>query len=587
MSWRTLSSHSEHVPSICSGHRSHIREAEIHEQIDNLTKSPISRGKIVDMQGALGGGNTGVWRIGWWSVALALTAQLSFAQAPAREAAPPAPKEEKKATPIPPEHSSVTKHDLTLDGHVIHYTATAGTLLINGEENKPYGSFFYVAYTEDGVTDAKTRPVTFLYNGGPGSASLWLHMGSVGPVRVVTESPEATGAAPYQLVSNEYSLLDKTDLVFVDAVGTGFSRPVGNATEKNFAGTDQDVAAFDKFVTRYITVNQRWNSPKFLFGESYGTTRSAALADALEEDGIACNGVILMSSILNYFELAPGLDNDFIDDVPSFAAIAWHYNKVAKKPSSLQAFLNEARAFARGPYAEALAQGQNLPSDQLDAIATKLSAYTGLTVQYIKEANLRIGASRFRKELLRGDREILGRYDARFEGTDVDAAGETPAYDPSSTGITGAFVAAFHDYLERELKYSSDETYYTRGPNLTESWDWNHHLAGSRQPLHEPYVAGDLADAMRKDPHLRVFSVNGLFDLATPFLKTEYDLAHMDLEPKLRQNIEFGYYPSGHMIYLNVEALKKLKPDLADFYARATSERQASAYGKRGVVGGH
>ncbi len=523
----------------------------------------------------------------WWSgVGLVIAAQLSFAQAPAREAAAPVPKEEKKPAPIPPEHSSVTKHDLTLGGRVIHYTATAGTLLINGEENKPYGSFFYVAYTEDGVSDPRTRPVTFLYNGGPGSASIWLHMGSVGPVRVVTASPEATGAAPYQIVPNEYSLLDKTDLVFVDAVGTGFSRPVGNGTEKNFAGTDQDVAAFNKFVTRYITVNQRWNSPKFLFGESYGTTRSAALADSLEGDGIVCNGVILMSSILNYFELAPGLDNDFVDDVPSFAAIAWHYNKVAKKPDNLKTFLDEVRTFARGPYAEALAQGHSLPADQVDAIARKLSAYTGLTVQYIKEANLRISASRFRKELLRDDREILGRYDARFEGTDFDAAGETPAYDPSSTGIAGAFVSAFHDYLGRELKYSSDETYYTHGSNIIEAWDWNHHVAGSRQPLHEPYVAGDLADAMRKDPHLKVFSVNGLFDLATPFFKTEYDLAHMDLEPKLRQNIEFGYYPSGHMIYLNVEALKELKADLANFYSQATAERQPSAYGGHNVAAG-
>jgi carboxypeptidase C (cathepsin A) len=503
------------------------------------------------------------------SALLAFAAPPVFGQTPRNDTAPVTPPKEEKQTPIPPEHSSVTKHQLTLNGRVIHYTATAGTLLINGDENKPYGSVFYVAYTEDGISDLQARPVTFLYNGGPGSASLWLHMGSVGPVRVVTASPEATGAAPYQLVPNEYSLLDKTDLVFVDAVGTGFSRAVGNATEKNFAGTDQDVVAFNKFITRYITVNQRWNSPKFLFGESYGTTRSAALADSLENDGIACNGVILMSSILNYFELAPGLDNDFIGDLPTFAAIAWHYNKVAKKPNDLNEFLNEVRSFARGPYADALAQGDQLPAAQVDVIAAKLSAYTGLSVQYIKEANLRIGASRYRKELLRDDREILGRYDARFAGTDIDAAGETPGYDPSSTGITGAFVSAFHDYLGRELKYSSQETYYPSGRDIIQSWDWNHHVAEARQPLREPYVAGDLGDALRKNPHLRVFSVNGLFDLATPFFKTEYDLAHMGVDPKLRQNIEFGYYPSGHMIYLNVDALKQLKMDLAKFYSRA------------------
>ncbi len=501
----------------------------------------------------------------------ALTAPVLPGQVPRNDVTPVTPSHEEKQTSIPPEHASVTKHDITLGGRVIHYTATAGTLLIEGQENKPYGSFFYVAYTQDGPVEARARPITFLYNGGPGSASLWMHMGSVGPVRVVTDSPEATGSAPYQLISNEYSLLDKTDLVFVDAVGTGYSRPVGNATEKNFAGTDQDVVAFNKFITRYITVNQRWNSPKFLFGESYGTTRSAALVDSLESDGIACNGVILMSTILNYFERAPGLDNEFVGNLPSYAAIAWHYNKVANKKGDLKTFLDEVRAFARGPYTEALAQGQDLPAAQVDAIAGKMSAYTGLSVQYIKESNLRVSPSRFRKELLRGDREILGRYDARFEGTDVDAAGETPGYDPSSTGITGAYVSAFHDYLSRDLKYSSNETYYPRGQHIIESWDWNHRAPGQpqQQPLHEPYVAGDLADAMRKDPHLKVLSVNGLFDLATPFFKTEFDLAHMELDPKLRANIEFRYYPSGHMIYLNVEALKQLKSDVADFYTRA------------------
>ena len=263
--------------------------------------------------------------------------------------------------PIPPESSSVTDHELTLDGKTLHYAATAGTLLIDDEEEKPYGSIFYVAYTLAGVSDTRTRPVTFLYNGGPGSASVPLHMASVGPVRVVTASPEASGPAPYQLIPNQYSLLDKSDLVFVDAPGTGFSRPVGKATIRNFAGTDQDVEAFLKFIERYIGVNHRWNSPKFLFGESYGTTRSAALVDALENDGVAINGVVLMSTILNYFTLAPGSDAVFIGNLPTYAAIADHYEKVQHKGKDLTAFLNEVRAFARGPYAEALAQGHNLP----------------------------------------------------------------------------------------------------------------------------------------------------------------------------------------------------------------------------------
>ena len=488
--------------------------------------------------------------------------------------------------PIPPETSSATQHELALGGQTLRYTATAGNLLIRADDDQPNASVFYVAYTLDGVTDLRTRPLTFLYNGGPGSASMWLHMGSVGPVRVATASPAATGSGPYRVVPNEYSLLDKSDLVFVDAVGAGYSRPVGKGVIHDFAGTDQDVRAFQKFIYRYVTLNHRWNSPKFLFGESYGTTRSAALADALQDSGMSVNGVILMSSILNYFALAPGSDTVFIGNLPSYAAIAWHFEKISHKGKDQKTFLDEARAFARGPYAEALAQGQNLPVAQVDAVAARMAAFTGLSVQYLKEANLRVSPARFRKELLRDERVILGRYDARFEGTDVDAAGETPGYDPSDTGIEGAFVSALHDYLDHELKYTSDETYLPSGPGILQSWDHTHRLGsaapvGGRggQPMRDAYVAGDLADAIRKNPHLQVFSANGLFDLATPFFITEYDLAHIELEPKLRGNIQFGYYPSGHMIYLNVDALKQFKSDIAGFYARAMSNNGNPASG--------
>ena len=243
--------------------------------------------------------------------------------------------------------------------------------------------------------------------------------------------------------------------------------------------------------------------------------------------------------------------------------------QAAQQTTGRKGVLEEVRNFARGEYAEALSLGDNLPADRVDSIAAKLSAYTGLSVQFLKEANLRVSQPRFRKELMRTDREILGRYDGRFEGTDVDAASDTPGYDPSSTGITGAFVSSFHDYLARELKYTPSETYYPRGPNLNQVWDQSHRAPGATQPMREPYVAGDLADAIRKNPKLRVFSVNGLFDFATPFFITEFDLSHMELEPKLRGNVEFAYYPSGHMIYLNVDALKQLKIDLVEFYASA------------------
>ncbi len=479
---------------------------------------------------------------------------------------------DKDATPVPPEKPVVTHHELALGGKTLKYTATVGTLIIRDEEDKPYGSIFYVAYTLDGA-EAQSRPVSFLYNGGPGSATLWLHMGSFSPVRVETDSPNPTSGPPFKLIPNEYSLLDKTDLVFIDAPLTGYSRAVGKATAKDFAGVDQDLHAFGRFITRYITVNQRWNSPKFLIGESYGTTRSAALADMLGNDGVQLNGVVLISSILNFNIRAGGYDMLYVANLPSYAAAAWYFNKIPNKPASLADWVQEARTFASGPYAQALFSGHNLAAGQLDTVAKEVSRLTGLSVDYVKETNLRISPTRFRKEVLRQDRRTLGRYDMRFEGVDLDAAGEAPSYDASDAGIGGAFVAALHDYLERELKYESTDAYRpTAYDNL--EWDWKHKptsggpgTGGGEQS--EPYVAADLASAMRKNPHLKVFSANGYFDLATPFFATEYDLSHMNLEPSLRGNVQFGYYHSGHMIYLNVEALHQLKDDLAAFITKA------------------
>jgi carboxypeptidase C (cathepsin A) len=496
----------------------------------------------------------------------------------ARGAAAEAPGAEAKeeTVPIPAETKSVTQHDTTIGGKTIHYTATAGNLLIRDEKDAANGSIFYAAYTEDGA-DAKKRPVTFFYNGGPGAATIWLHMGSFGPVRVVTQSPEATQPAPFEVVSNQYSLLDRSDLVFIDAPLCGFSRAVGKGTAKDFAGTDQDIRAFEKFIVRYITVNQRWNSPKFLFGESYGTTRSAGLVSALQNDGIEFNGVVLLSSILNYNRRAPGLDYESIGYMPSFAAIAYHFKKV-KTSASLAEWVEQARQFARGPYAEAIQQGDRLPPAQFDAMAAKVAAFTGLSVDYVKESKLRISATRFRKELLRGsDERTLGRYDARFMGWDMDAAGENPGYDPSDTGISGAYVGAFHDYIAKELKYMSTENYYLSGPGLNQVWDFKHRApggggGGGGGEQNAPDVALDLSDAMRKNPKLHVFSANGYFDLATPFFSTEFDLSHMELPPSLVHNVEFGYYPSGHMVYLNVDALKQMKGDMEKFYSTALHE---------------
>jgi carboxypeptidase C (cathepsin A) len=493
--------------------------------------------------------------------------------------APGSEQKDDNELPIPPESKIQTKHDWTAGARVVHYTATAGNLLINDDHDKPIGSMFYVAYTEDGVP-ARSRPVTFFYNGGPGSATIWLHMGSFGPVRVVTSSPRSTPPPPFQLVPNQYSIIDKTDLVFVDAPLAGFSRAVGKGTPKDFFGVDEDIRAFDKFITRYITLNQRWPSPKFLFGESYGTPRTAALVAALNNDGIEFNGIVLLSSILNYYTQSPGFDIETRKYLPSYAAIAWYYNKVPHN-GTLQEFVQQAREFARGPYATALEMGDTLPPDQFEAIAKQVAAFTGLSEQYVKEAKLRISPTRFRKELLRDQDKILGRYDARFQAYDVDSAGENAPFDPSSTGPTGPFVAMFHDYLQTELKYESAEPYYLHAPG-SESWNFEHRPSGAPfgpgggggggRPAPLPDTALDLADCLRKNPDLKVFSANGMFDLATPFFGTEHDIAEMMLPPSIAANVKFAYYPSGHMVYLNVDALKDFHADLDSWYATAISK---------------
>ena len=467
----------------------------------------------------------------------------------------------------------VSHHQGVIGGKPFAYTATAGTLTVRDDEGKPILSTFYVAYTAGDGHDT-TRPVTFLYNGGPGSSSVWLHMGSLSPVRVVTDSPASTHNAPFELVANNESLLDKSDLVFLDAPGAGYSRPVGDTRLGAFWSTDADIDAFARGIERYLTLNDRWNSPKFIFGESYGTTRSAGLSYRLLQDGVQLNGVILLSSILNYGRRDPGFDQELINYLPSFAAVAAYHKRLATPPTDINAFLREVREFARGPYALALAKGQDIDPAERTAIADKLAAYTGLSPAFILENDLRVSPGRFRKELLRDQRLTLGRYDARFTGEDTDAAGESPEYDPSDSAISGAFVGAFHHYLTSELGFTSDltyrPTYYASGLQ----WDFRHKApnyrsSGAAAETSNADVALDLSAAMRENPHLRLYSLNGIYDFATPFFGTEYDLAHMQLSPALREHIRFAYYPSGHMVYLNPDALKTMKADLAKFYDEA------------------
>jgi carboxypeptidase C (cathepsin A) len=474
----------------------------------------------------------------------------------------------KDALPIPPERSVVTRHSVRIGGRTINYKATAGTLLIKDDKDKSTVSFFYVAYTVDDGKPGK-RPVTFMYNGGPGSSSMWLHMGSFGPVRVANKGDQPIPPPPYQTVANDDSLLDRTDLVFIDAPGTGYSQLVGGAEGKNFYGIDQDADAFAKFITRYVSTNHRWNSPKFLFGESYGTTRSSVLVKVLQEQGMEFNGVVLMSSILDFNVWAStGDDHAFIVNLPTEAAIAWYHNKVPNKPADIATFLASVRQFATTDYTLALAKGDAITPAEADRVANQLSQYIGLSPNYIREANLRIDPSRFRKELLRDQRRTVGRLDGRFVGIDPDAAGENPEGDAASDAATGAYLAAFNQYASEQLKFNEERPYLPNNYGvINRGWDWKR--TEGHGFTQAPYVGTDLAGAMRRNPHLKVFSANGYYDLATPFYATQFDLGHLGLEPSISKNIEFGFYPSGHMIYFDVNALKQVKADLSRFYDEA------------------
>lgn len=489
------------------------------------------------------------------------------------------------------EQAVATHHIAQTQAGAIKYTATAGTLTIRDDDAKPIASVFYVAYTADGVKDYAHRPVTFFYNGGPGSSTLWLHMGSFAPDRVQTANPEYIRPAPYAFGANHDTLLDKSDLVFVDAIGTGYSRALGDKKDKDFWGVDQDADGFARAIMRYVTRNARWQSPKFIFGESYGTTRSGVLSNMLQERGMALNGVIILSSILNYGVRQPGFDNVYVSYLPSYAATAWYHHKVPNPPADVATFVQQAREFAAGPYSAALAQGSALDPATRDRIAQQLSGFTGLSVSYLLAANLRVDLGRFEKELLRDQRLTTGRYDSRYTGIDADAAGERPEYDASDTAISGAFIASFQDYMQRDLHYKTDMPYRVSAYGLDGfKWDFQHKApgnSGGRGPQTTPDVAIDISAAMRTNPYLHLLSLNGYYDMATPFFGTEYDLKHMGLDPAQSKNVEFRYYPSGHMAYLNPDALHMLHRDLAAFYDETVrSAETGRPHGKPMLSGG-
>ena len=470
---------------------------------------------------------------------------------------------------------AVSQHTVNVGGRTMMYTARAGTIVLRNDKEQPTASVFYTAYT----TAGPERPVTFVYNGGPGSSTMWLRMGSFGPVRVQAANGAPTGPPPYRILSNPNTLLDKSDLVFIDMPDSGFGRilPAGNA--KMFFGVDQDVAAFGQFISRYLTKFGRWNSPKFLFGESYGTTRSAALAAYLFQHGIALNGVVLLSSILNFGldfgngDPIGGGDWPYVLYLPTEAAAAWYHGKVRDRSTDLPAFLNGVEAFSLGEYLDALYKGDTLRASERSDVVQKLSGYLGLSAQYIRNNNLRVAYPRLEQELLRSQGIIVGRLDARYQTYALDRVGnEGPPWDPTDSSIDAPYTTAVNQYLRTDLSYVTPLEYR---PNIYgiiyangNTWDFSHK---QRYPTN---VAPDLAEAMTQNPGMKVFSANGYYDFATPFFATVYTLRHLNIALPLQSNISYGFYRSGHMVYLSESALVQFKSDLAKWYDVALGRQE-------------
>jgi carboxypeptidase C (cathepsin A) len=537
---------------------------------------------------------------------------------PTPDRPPPKPAADSDAPPPPPEAADVwTEGSVTVGGAAVDYCAVAGTLTVHPKDwddaaaktpgkddadddtKNPTAeaSMFYVAYLKRDV-DATARPLTFLFNGGPGSATVWLHMGAFGPRRVDTADARHSLPAPYRIVNNDQSLLDASDLVFIDAPGTGFSRITGPGKEAAFYGIDEDAHAFATFITQFLSKYQRWNSPKYLFGESYGTARAAVLVNMSQTDpGVDFNGVIMLSQVLaanSYPDqptTQPGNDLPYELGLPTFAATAWYHRqppdqRAGPVPPSL---LNEVERFAMGDYAAALAAGASLEPAARDAIVAKLHEYTGLSEDYLRRADMRVGPDEFRQELLRDKGLIVGGTDTRFEGHTLDRLSRKAKYDPSDAAVGSAYVSGFNDYVRRVLKYDAGKSYRAMVEDIGDQWSFLHQPPagpGNNPPFDQTgNVMPDLAHAMTSNPLLKVQVNAGYFDLLTPYFEGRYEMRHLPLPPELRNNIEYRCYQSGHMVYVTAEGLARLHDNVADFIDRTDNLPPRPARPKSGVDG--
>lgn len=456
---------------------------------------------------------------------------------------------------------------MTIAGETIPYRATAGTLFLRGDDDEPRAEIFYVAYEREGVDPAE-RPITFAFNGGPGSSAVWLQLGALGPRRADVPDAAPSPPPPHRLIDNAESILDVTDLVFVDPVGTGYSRPLGEAKSEEFHGVKEDVASVGEMVRRYLSRHARWNSPRFLAGESYGTTRAASLAAHLSREGLMINGLVLISPALMFQTIVFETGNDlpYALYLPSYAVTAAHHGRLAERPSDLGAFLREVETFALEVYAPALLAGASLPDARRRELAKQLAAWTGLGEEIWLRYDLRVDLSRYCRELLRDEGRIVGRLDARFTGILAHADDDPGESDPALHYPYGAYAALINDYLRRELRYEEERRYEVLSFSVNEGWKWH-----DEKRFGFINAAADLRRAMVHNPHLRVFFGSGLYDMATPYFASMHTARHLGREPQIQDNLREAFYESGHMMYLHEPSRKKLRADLVAFYAASRS----------------
>lgn len=500
------------------------------------------------------------------SIAIALALPFPLVAQEARSAAPPEPRPA----------NWTTRHSIQLAGQAIEYEATVGSIILRDTAEKPTGELYYTAYLRTNVPSRAARPLVFAYNGGPGSASFWLHMGIMGPRRVRTPLVGQQAPPPYEIVDNAFTVLDVADIVMIDPIGTGFSRVLGDTKGSAFWGLDEDAASLTQFIRRFLSRYQRWNAPRYLLGESYGTTRSAVLAGHLQRANIDMNGIVLVSAVLqfNTLQFPPGDDVPFIVNLPSYAVVAEYLGALpGGRRADLPAFMKEVEDWALTEYATALLAGGTLAAARRQQVIQKLHEYTGLSADYLDKADLRVTAPQFEAELLRGKRLVVGRLDARFTGPAGDMLAQGPSHDPQSTAISSAYTSAFNQYVRTELGYDGDREYVPSGG--TPGWNWQR-AGGSGVPFGagSPNVAVDLARAITRNPRLEVLLINGLYDLATPYFAASWTMDHMGLPPDLRDNIARVDFAAGHMMYVEESLLPRWRETLVAFIAR-TAGRQA------------